>query len=135
MPALTLTQIRQAAATALAPAVDTDPVVLADMVDSLTPPALLLEWADPWITSQTVAGGIGMLQATLNVICFANRVEPAPGYQTLEQLVAYVLTRFQADTNPWPLSASQAPRIFLINGVPLLGARQSFTVPVSMNGA
>jgi hypothetical protein len=132
MAALALTQVRAAAAAALAPRTETDPPVLPDLVDAVTPPAIMLEWNDPWLTVQTVAGGIGILNATLNVICFAGRVEPGPGVNTLEQLVSLVLARLGADAYTWNLTASQAPRRFDINGIPLLGVRQSFTVPVSV---
>lgn len=134
MPALPLTEVRAAAAAALAPQSDTEPPVLVDLVDALTPPALMLEWNDPWLTMQTVAGGVGMFQATLNVICFAGRVEPGPGVEALEQLVDLVLSRLQADAYTWPLVASQAPRRFDMAGISYLGVRLSFQVPVSVNG-
>jgi hypothetical protein len=134
MPVLSLTQVRPAAAAALAPAVDTDPPVLQDLVDAVDPPALMLEWNDPWLTAQTVAGGPGMFQATLNVICFAGRVEPGPNIATLETMVGHVLTRLQADANPWAMQPSQAPRRFDIGGIPLLAVRLSFQIPVSVNG-
>ena len=134
MPALPLSEIRGACAAALAPQTEDDPPVLVNLVDAVTPPALMLEWADPWLTSLTVTGGVGVLQATLNVICFAGRLEPGPGVTMLEQLVGLVLTRLAADTYSWPLTASQAPRRFDINGIPLLGVRLSFQIPVSIGG-
>ena len=134
MPALPLTEVRGACAAALAPQAEDDPSVLVNLVDAVTPPALMLEWADPWVATQSVAGGVGILQATLNVICFAGRLEPGPGVTMLEQLVSLVLTRLAADAYPWPLTASQAPRRFDINGVPLLGVRLSFQIPVSIGG-
>jgi hypothetical protein len=108
--------------------------VLADIVDSLDPPALMLEWNDPWLTMRTVAGGLGLYEALLNVVCFAGRIEPGPGIEVLEGLIDYTLGRLQADANSWPLSSSQAPRRFDIAGVPLLGARLGFRVPIEMNG-
>jgi len=135
MPLLALNQVRAAMAAALAPRTESDPPVLLDLVEAVTPPALMLEWNDPWITSQTVAGGRGGMLATLNVICFAGRVEPGPGVDALEQLVMYVLGRLRDDdTYTWPLTASQAPRRFDMGGMPLLGVRQSFTIPISVNG-
>ena len=130
--AIPLSEVRGRVAAALAPASDSDPEVLLDMVDSVTPPALLLEWSEPWVTVRTVAGGGGIFEATLTVLCLAGRIEPGPGIETLETLVAFVLGRLQADPSPWPLSASQAPRRFDIANVPLLGARLSFRVPVSV---
>jgi len=127
VPALPLTQVRAAAASALAPQADTDPPVLADIVDSITPPVLLLEWNDPWITTETIAGAAGILQATLNVICIAGRVEPGPGVDALEQMMVLVLGRLAADpATSWPLTQAQAPRRFDWAGIPYLGVRLSF---------
>ena len=134
MPALLLTEVRGAAAAALAPQTEDDPPVLVNLVDAVTPPALMLEWADPWLVIQTVTGAGGLFQATLNVVCFAGRLEPGPGVDMLEALVELVLLRLHADTNAWALSAAQAPRQFVINGVPLLGLRLSFQTPVSIGG-
>ena len=108
--------------------------MLVDVVDSLDPPALMLTWGDPWVTERTVAGGLGMYETQFVVLCFAARIEPGPGIEVLEGLIDYVLARFQADANTWPLVGSQAPRRFDINGIPTLGARLMFRVPVSVNG-
>jgi hypothetical protein len=134
MSALPLTEVRARAAAALAPASEADPVVLEDLVDSVQPPALMLIWNDPWLMLRTVAGGQGIFEASLTVLCLAGRVEPGPGIETLEQLVSHTLGRLQADAYSWPLQASQAPRVFEIGNIPLLGARLTFRVPVSMNG-
>ena len=134
MSALPLTGVRAAAAAALAPATEGDPAVLPDLVDAVEPPALMLEWADPWVTMRTVGGNLGYFEAQLNVLCFAGRIEPGPGIEALEWLIGYTLERFQADAYSWPLSASQAPRVFRIGDIPLLGARLSFRVPIELNG-
>jgi hypothetical protein len=134
MPVLALTEVRARAATALAPALPDDPAVLEDLVDSVQPPALMLIWNDPWVTLRTVTGSGGVYEASLTVLCLAGRVEPGPGIETLEQLITHTLGRLQADAYSWPLQASQAPRVFDIGNIPLLGARLTFRVPVSMNG-
>ena len=132
MTALKLTEVRPRAATLLAPAAPGDPPVIGEMVDSLTPPALLLEWADPWIVQETIGGGIGLFYAALNVLCVAGRIEPGPGFDTLEQLVDHVIGRLQPEA--WPLTLSQSPARFDINNIPMLGTRLGFRVPVSVNG-
>jgi len=132
--ALPLVEVRGACATALAPASDADPAVLVDLVDSVQPPALMLEWSDPWVVERSISGVHGLYDAQLNVLCIAGRIEPGPGVSTLEALIAYVLNRLQADAHSWALSASQAPRRFDINGVPLLGARLGFRVPIQIGG-
>jgi hypothetical protein len=132
---LRLGQIRTAAAAALAPAIDGDPVVHLDVVDSVTPPALLLVWDDPWLQPATVAGMNGHYDAQFVVLCIAARLEPGPGVEALEQLVDYTVSRLQADANTWPQATSQAPRVFEIGGVPYLGARLIYRVPVQIGGA
>jgi len=133
--ALTLADVRAACAAALAPVAESDPAVLPDLVDAVEPPALMLEWNDPWIAVRSIAGGLGLYDAQLNVLCLAGRVEPGPGVAMLEQLVAYTFARLQADPHPWPLTMSQAPRVFDIGGIPLLGARLGFRVPIQIGGS
>lgn len=127
--ALGLSDVRARAAAALAPASDGDPIVLVDVVDSLSPPALMLAWGDPWLTPHALRG---YFEATLEVLAIASRVEPGPGIQALESLVAFTITRLREDGYPWPQASSQAPRIFEIAGVPYLGARVVFRVPVAI---
>jgi hypothetical protein len=131
---LRLTEVRAAAAIALAPVIDSDPVVHVDVVDSLTPPALLLVWDDPWLVPGTVASMNGHYDAQFVVLCVAARLEPGPGVETLEQLVDYTIDRLHADANTWPQASAQAPRVFDIGGVPYLGARLVYRVPVQIGG-
>ena len=135
MPALSLTDVRAVAAAALAPQADTDPTVLADLVDAVTPPALMLGWDDPWIAMATIGGAHGYYAAQFVVLCFAGRLEPGAGQATLEELVGYTINRLAQDpqTAGWPLNAAQAPRRFDVSGIALLGARLSYQVPVSFN--
>jgi hypothetical protein len=136
MTVLALTQVRAAAATALAPADATDPAVHVEVVDSVTPPCLLLVWDDPWLVPQTVASRNGFYNAQFVVLCVAARLEPGPGVEKLEELIDYAITRLHADVaNTWPQASSQAPRVFEIGGVPYLGARVVYQVPVSIGGA
>jgi hypothetical protein len=132
---LRLTQVRAQAAAALAPVASTDPAVHVDVVDSVTPPALLLVWDDPWLLPATVAGMNGHYDAQFVVACVAARLEPGPGVQKLEELVTYTIGRLHADAYPWPQASSQAPRVFEIGGVPYLGARLIYRVPVQIGGA
>jgi hypothetical protein len=134
---LALGEIRVMAAAALEPQTDTDPVVLVDVVDALTPPALMLLWDDPWL--QPGAGAAGPVMgpcvwtARLLILCVAGRLEPGPGIATLEDLVAYVVDRLRDDpAYTWPVASALAPRIFDIGGVPYLGARVTYTVPASL---
>jgi hypothetical protein len=131
-----LTEVRERAAAALAPASDDDPEVLIDVVDALSPPALLLFWADPWLSNRTVGGkavnGTGYWDAWFEVLCVAGRIEPGPGMAKLEELVSFVIHRLQDDDYTWPHETFYAPRRFDIGGVTYLGARMIYRVPVTI---
>jgi len=135
---LDVAEIRDVAAGVLAPELETDPPVLVDAVDSLTPPAIMLLWGDPWLTpGATPAGrvmGPCVWSARLHVLCLAGRVEPGPGIRTLEQLVGLVVGRLAGDTYTWPLETVSAPRVFEISGIAYLGARVGYLIPAAVGG-
>jgi hypothetical protein len=132
---IALTDLRPAAGAVLAPELDTDPAVLVDVVDSLTPPALMLLWGEPWL-EPTVATVRTMGQcewtARLEVLCVGGRVEPGAGMRMVEQLVAYTVGRMAADSYTWPLNNVAAPRIYPIGRVDYLGARVTYQVPTTI---
>lgn len=129
-----IVEVRDQAAAALAPVEDTDPPVLADVVDSLTPPALMLIWGDPWLEPGVGVTTMGpcVWRARLQVLAVAGRLEPGPGIRTLEQLVSYVVERMKADSYTWPLDSVSAPRVFDIGSLPYLGARVTYLVPTTV---
>lgn len=133
--ALTLAEVRAAAAAALAPVLDSDPELLPLWADAITPPALMLGWWDPWIEQRTVAGGLGLFEAQLNVQCVASRVEPAAGFEELESLVGYVVSRLAADPHSWSLTTATTPRQWDSGGIPLLGSDLAFRVPIAIQEA
>src|SRR5262245_39714123 len=103
--ALTLPQVRAAAAAALAPVVDSDPEVYPEWVDAVPPPALMLGWFDPLLVQRSVAGGLGLFEAQLNVQVVASRVDPGAGFTELETLVVYTIARLTSDSHSWSLAA------------------------------
>jgi hypothetical protein len=127
---LKLADVRARAAAALEPAADGDPDVHMDVVDAVQPPALMLFWDDPWLEPKTIS--TCLWDASMVVLCIASRVEPGPGVAKLEELVAYTVARLIADTYTWPAATLQAPRVFTIGNVPLLGARIIYRVPVTL---
>jgi len=134
---IALGDLRDAAAAVLAPATDTDPVVLVDRVDSLTPPALMLDWADPWLEPGTGPGtptmGGCMWTAQLLVVCVGARLEPGPGVAICEQLVGYTIDRLEADpAYTWPIDTVAAPRQHDISGVTYLAAFVQYRVPTTI---
>ena len=123
---LTMGEIRERAAAALAPVTDDDPYVFENVVDALEPPALVLTWDDPWLTYRTAC----LYDAQFAVLCIAGRIEPDPGVAKLEQLQAHVITRLRDDDYPWPFTTSTAPRRYVMSGIEYLGARVIYRIPI-----
>ena len=73
--ALPLAEVRARVAEALAPASDSDPEVLPDLVDAVTPPALMLIWDDPWLAPTTIGRGFWDAQ----IPCYALPAEVSRG--------------------------------------------------------
>jgi len=124
-----LGDVRARAAAALAPVEADDPDVLFDVVDAVSPPALMLLWDDPWLEPESF--GRDLWSASLMVLCLASRIDPAPGIVKLEQLVAYTLARLRADDYTWPAATVRAPRQFPIGNVTYLGAQVVYDVTVT----
>lgn len=130
-----VTALRDLAAEALAPVDDTDPPVIVDYADSFTPPVLMIIEGDPWITAgtgQRPTMGPCLYTARLVVLIAAARLEPGPGIRVLEELEAYVLGRMQADAYTWPLESITGAREFPSAGLPFLGARVTYLVPITV---
>lgn len=113
----------------VAAALDADAYeVHAGPVDSLTPPAYLLEWADPWTTPGTYCTEM----ARLEIVCIAARIEPASGVETLERMVESAIGAVagagiaHGETSP--------PREFEVAGVPCLAARIQVEMHVPIGG-
>lgn len=131
---IALADLRPAAAEILAPAADGDPYVLVDVVDSFTPPALMLGWDDPWLQPGLGLATMGpcLWTARLEIVCIAGRLEPGPGVDVLEALVAFVIGRLQADVYRWPLERVSAPLQRDVAGVSYLAANVVYAVPTAI---
>jgi hypothetical protein len=133
--ALPLGDVRARAATALAPMQEGDPDVHPAFVDGLDPPALLLMWDTPWVEPRSFTSGQtmgrGYYQANLQVLMIAGRLEPGPGVETLEGLLAYVIGRLQSDNYRWPQPTSTPPRRWTVGQLDYLGATVNYQVPVT----
>jgi hypothetical protein len=129
-----LTGLRPAAADVLAPVADGDPYVFTDVVDSLTPPALMLGWDDPWIEAGVGLATMGpcLYTARLQVTCVAGRLEPGPGIDELDRLVSLVLDRMRQDAYRWPLDRVSAPLQRDLSGVTYLVADVVYAVPTAI---
>jgi hypothetical protein len=122
-----LLDARAKLAAALAPVEDGDPTVLVDLVDSITPPALMLGWAEPWMTPDTGCWYSGRIVVT----AVATRLVPGAGIASLEELVSFTLNRLRASGDPWPLESVGGPRVFVVAKTSYLAARLTFRVKVT----
>jgi hypothetical protein len=106
-----LGELRDVAAAALAPAIDTDPMVFADIVEATVPPALVIEWDDPWLEPGAGLPTMGpcIYTARLRVVMIAGRLDPGAGYDEIDRLAAYVLGRMRADPTRGRSTASRDP--------------------------
>ena len=103
-----------------------DAAILPDVVDSLTPPAFLLTWGNPWSVPATFCTHT----VRLDVVCIAARIEPAPGVSTLEEMVAVALNRLRAAG--LPEATVQPPARYDVGGIPYLAARISLEARIAI---
>jgi hypothetical protein len=122
-----LLDARAKLAAALAPVDDGDPVVLVDLVDAITPPALMLGWAEPWMTPDTGC----LYSGRIVVTAVSTRLVPGAGIATLEELVTYTINRLRTSGGAWPLESVGGPRVFVIAKTSYLAARLTFRVKVT----
>lgn len=101
-----LTLMRTEVATVAAAAVADDVTVIDSLPDSITPPAVLVAWGDPWLTPGSFCEWI----ATLEVLVVAARIEPGGQYERIEGLVTDLVSAFKDSqipirdiTSPYPL--------------------------------
>ena len=131
---LHLNELRPAMVEALAPDADDDPDVVPVLPDAISPPVLIVEWANPWLEPQTLARLSGYWNARMNVVCIAARADVEAGMDMLQQLVLYTLRRLAANPRSWPVVSVSNPRNFDMAGLTYLGARVTVEVPTTVEG-
>ena len=127
---MNLLETREKLAAVLAPIEDGDPSVLVSLVDSITPPALMIGWGDPWL--QTT--GPCFFNGTAIVTAVAARLMPGDGVAMLEQLVDYTLNRVRGEPENWTVESVTGPRVFIIGKTNYLACRISLNVTVDSDG-
>lgn len=125
---MTPAELRARVAAALEP-LDPDWAVADGPVDSITPPAFLLVWADPWLLPQAVCS----YRASLDVVAISARIEPLPGIETIEALVAAALPALSGAGVGFVQVG--APAQFEIGGLQHLAARITVSSPVTLGGS
>ena len=98
-----------------------------DVPDALTPPVLAVGWAPAWLAWQTSC----TWAATAQVTCFANRLTPTTGYETLEAMTAYAVSTLASSRIgvPQPVGGPQA---IDVAGVTYLASRIPILISVSL---
>jgi hypothetical protein len=98
-------------------------------VDSVTPPCFVAVWSEPWLTVQTVCSFL----AGLDVIVFAARIDPTPGYEELELMLEEALPAL-SDAGLFVAGVS-VPAPLEVAGVTYQAARVHLSEPVTFGGA
>ena len=135
MPLQTVTDARLRALEALQPAADGDPNVQST-ADAVSPPTLVVYWAEPWLEPATSTGLRRMCSysARLSILAVAGRLEPGEGVAELEQLVGYVAARL--DGPDWTMISIGTPlrwRAWL-DQTEYLAAEIRYRTPVYLEG-
>jgi len=119
---MNLTDARSKLAALLAPVDNGDPAVLDSLVDAITPPALMLNWNDPWLDSDGTVGRCEYV-GHLAVTAVAGRLMPGDGIAKLEELVEYVTARVETEKATWVIEQVTGPRVFLMARTNYLACR------------
>jgi hypothetical protein len=101
-----LTAVREHYARIAKQVASDDVTVVDSLPDSITPPAVLVAWSDPWL----VPGTFCAFTAQLELMVVAQRIEPGGQYEVIETLVSDLLTALKSNgasvrdvTSPFPL--------------------------------
>jgi len=104
---LGLTSFREGITTIIRDGLD-DSISVSDAIpDSITPPAVYVAWANPWMVGQTWCDYTTLLQ----LIVVAQRIEPGGQYGIIESLVGEILAILRKNrialrdvNSPYPIS-------------------------------
>jgi len=94
--------------------------------DSVTPPAYVLVWGDPWIEPATHC----TVTARLEIVAVAHRVGDEPGVIPVEDLVEHAIGVLRAAKLPAVRTGRPGP--YQVGAVSYYAARLTLTQPVSV---
>lgn len=124
-----LADLRSRVVAALAPTNGDGWNVQPTLVDSITPPAYVLTWGDPWMAPQTHC----IWQTRLVVVAISHRTDIATGVEVLEQLVETALSRLT--TAGLPSISASAPGPWRHGGINYQASRLTVIQPVVPGGS
>lgn len=87
-----LTLIREEYATMAGAVLANDVTVVDNLPDSITPPAVLVAWGDPWLTPTSFCA----FTASVEILVVAQRIEPGGQYGVIEQMVSDLASHLRA---------------------------------------
>lgn len=127
---LSLLDVREKFAAALAPVSETDPEVIPEPTDAIQPPCIVLTWSEPWLEP---FGQSPTFNARLEALCIAGRFEPGAGVAELERLVSFTIGRLELNrAEASVVAAVSAPRGLELGGVRYLSASVFCRIPVAV---
>lgn len=112
-----LATLRQDAAAIASAALPNDVGVVDHLPDSVSPPVVLVAWADPWLTPESFCG----YTASMELLVVAQRLEPGGKVETLEDIASALVEAFRGSNN-WTVVDLTSPYPLQIAGVDYLAA-------------
>lgn len=112
-----LATLREDAAAIAAAALPNDVGVVDHLPDSVSPPCVLVAWADPWLVPESFCSYV----ATMELLIVAQRLEPGGKIETLEDIAGALVDAFKGSDN-WTVVDLTSPYPLQIAGVDYLAA-------------
>ena len=84
--------------------------------DSISPPCVLIGWANPWIQPSTFCAW----SAALEVMCVAQRIEPGGKLEVLEEMASIIIPALKR--TPYTIPDLTSPYPMQVGGVDYLAA-------------
>lgn len=104
----------------------TEAPVLDAPVDAIEPPCFVLVWSDPWLVPATVC----VWTARLDVLAIVGRIDPAPGYEQIEEMVATTIAAVESIR--LPVLSVGPPSPFPVAGLTYLATRITTQSPLTL---
>ena len=112
-----LATLREDAAAIASAALEDDIGVVDHLPDSVSPPVVLVAWADPWLVPETFCD----YAVSMELLIVAQRLEPGGKIETLEDIAGALIDAFKA-SDSWTVVDLTSPYPLQIAGVDYLAA-------------
>lgn len=112
-----LSNVRADAAAIASAALPDDVGVVDHLPDSVSPPCVLVAWADPWLAPESFCA----YTASMELLIVAQRLEPGGKVETLEDIAGALIDAFKG-SDTWTVQDLTSPYPLQIAGVDYLAA-------------